>query len=127
VSVPVIASGDVHGADDARRVIEDTGCAAVAVGRAALGNPWVFGDILRGADRLRPSLPEVVEELAAFADDARLALGEGRATGYLRKFYPWYLAGYPVPAPELAALLTIPTAEAAVARLRELAAAPAAA
>ena len=127
VSVPVIASGDVHGAEDARRVIEDTGCAAVAVGRAALGNPWVFGDILRGADRPRPSLAEVVDELAAFAADARLALGEGRATGYLRKFYPWYLAGYPVPAPELSALLTIPTAEAAIARLREIAAAPAAA
>src|SRR4051794_13807999 len=43
VSVPVIASGDVHGADAARRVLEQTGCAAVAVGRAALGNPWVFG------------------------------------------------------------------------------------
>jgi tRNA-dihydrouridine synthase B len=127
VSVPVIASGDVHGADDARRVLEDTGCAAIAVGRAALGNPWVFGDILHGADRPRPSLGEVAEELAAFAADARLALGEQRATGYLRKFYPWYLAGYPVPAPELSALLTIPTAEAAVARLHELAETPAAA
>ena len=127
VSVPVIASGDVHGADDARRVLEDTGCAAIAVGRAALGNPWVFGDILRGADRPRPSLAEVVDELTAFAADARLALGEQRATGYLRKFYPWYLAGYQIPAPELSALLTIPTAEAAIARLRELAEAPAAA
>ncbi|MGE0026425.1 MAG: tRNA dihydrouridine synthase [Thermoleophilia bacterium] len=127
VGIPVIASGDVHGADDARRVLEQTGCAAIAVGRAALGNPWVFGDILRGADRPRPSLPEVVEELTAFAADARLALGDQRATGYLRKFYPWYLAGYPIPAPELSALLTIPTVEGAVTRLRELAAAPAAA
>jgi nifR3 family TIM-barrel protein len=127
VDVPVIASGDVHGADDARRVLEQTGCAAIAVGRAALGNPWVFGDIVRGADRPRPSLDEVVDELTAFAADARLALGEQRATGYLRKFYPWYLAGYPVPAQDLSALLTLPTAEAAIARLRELAAAPAAA
>lgn len=127
VSVPVIASGDVHGADDARRVMEDTGCAAIAVGRAALGNPWVFGDILRGADRPRPSLSEVVDELAAFAADARVALGDQRAAGYLRKFYPWYLAGYPVPPSELSTLLTIPTAEEAVTRLRQLAAAPAAA
>jgi hypothetical protein len=87
----------------------------------------VFGDIVRGADRPRPSLDEVVDELTAFAADARLALGEQRATGYLRKFYPWYLAGYPVPAQDLSALLTLPTAEAAIARLRELAAAPAAA
>ncbi len=127
VGIPVVASGDVHGADDARRVLDDTGCAAVAVGRAALGNPWVFGDILRGADRPRPPLAEVVEELAAFAPDARLARGHPRATGYLRKFYPWYLAGHAVPAAELSALLTTPTAEAAVARLRALAAAPAAA
>ena len=90
-------------------MLEDTGCAAVAVGRAALGNPWVFGDILRGAPRPRPGLREVVEEVAAFASDACLALGEERACGYLRKFYPWYLAGYPVSAPELAGLLTIPT------------------
>ena len=68
-----------------------------------------------------------MDELALFAADARLALGEQRATGYLRKFYPWYLAGYPVPASELSALLTLPTAEAAIARLREFSAAPAAA
>ena len=127
VSVPVIASGDIAGPEDARRVLEDTGCAAIAVGRAALGNPWVFGDILRGAPRPRPSLAEVVDELAAFAADAALALGEERACGYLRKFYPWYLAGYPVSAPELSALLTLPTVDAALARLRDLAASPAAA
>jgi nifR3 family TIM-barrel protein len=127
VSVPVIASGDITTAQDARRVMEQTGCAAVAVGRAALGNPWVFGEILRGGAGPRPTMPEVAEEVAAFAVDARLALGDERACGYLRKFYPWYLAGYPVSAPDLHELLTIPSVDAAIARLRDLAASPAAA
>ena len=127
VGVPVVASGDIASPEDARRVLEDTGCAAVAVGRAALGNPWLFGDILRGAPGPRPSLDEVIDELERFAADAALAIGESRAVGYLRKFYPWYLAGYDVPHAELAELLTAPSSAAALARLRSLAAASAAA
>jgi nifR3 family TIM-barrel protein len=127
VAVPVIASGDVSSPEGARRVLEGTGCAAVAVGRAALGYPWAFGDIVRGAPRPLPGLDEVVEELARFAGDARLALGEGRACGYMRKFYPWYLAGRDVAPADLEGLLTDPTLDGALARLRSLAAAPAAA
>ena len=127
VGIPVIASGDIATPEDARRVLEDTGCAAVAVGRAALGNPWAFGDILSGVRRERPGLDEVVEEIALFAADARLAIGEGRAVGYMRKFYPWYLAGYGVPQSTLSELLTTPTLDGALTRLRGLAAASAAA
>jgi tRNA-dihydrouridine synthase B len=127
VGIPVIASGDVSTPERARRVLEDTGCAAVAVGRAALGYPWAFGDILAGVARPLPGLGEVVDELSRFAGDAREALGEGRACGYMRKFYPWYLAGHGVAPAELEDLLTIPTLDGALARLRSLAAAPAAA
>ncbi len=127
VGIPVIASGDVSTPEGARRVLEDTGCAAIAIGRAALGYPWAFGDILRGVPRPPPGLAEVVGEVAAFAADVRLALGEGRACGYMRKFYPWYLAGHDVSAADLGDLLTIPTLDGALARLRELCAAPAAA
>ena len=127
VSIPVIASGDVSTPEGARRVLEDAGCAAVAVGRAALGYPWAFGDMLRGVARPLPGLGEVVDELSGFAADARRALGDGRACGYMRKFYPWYLAGHGVAPPDLEDLLTIPTLDGALARLRTLAAAPAAA
>ena len=127
VSIPVIASGDVSTPEGARRVLEDAGCAAVAVGRAALGYPWAFGDMLRGVPRPLPGLGEVVDELSGFAADARRALGDGRACGYMRKFYPWYLAGHGVAPPDLEDLLTIPTLDGALARLRTLAAAPAAA
>lgn len=127
VGIPVIASGDIATPEDALRVLGDTGCAAIAVGRAALGNPWVFGEILSGRRRERPDLAEVVEEVALFAADARLAIGDSRATGYMRKFYPWYLAGHEVPSSELSGLLTEPSVDAALARLRSLAAASAAA
>ena len=127
VDVPVIASGDIVTPGDARRVLDDTGCAAVAVGRGALGYPWAFGDILAGVARPRPDMAEVVDEITAFAADVRLALGESRACGYMRKFYGWYLAGHDLPTGELEALLTTPTLDGALARLRSLAAAPAAA
>jgi nifR3 family TIM-barrel protein len=127
VAIPVIASGDVSSPEAARRVLDEAGCAAVAVGRAALGYPWAFGDILRGAPRPLPGLGEVVDELSLFAADARRALGDGRACGYMRKFYPWYLAGHDVAPADLSGLLTDPTLDGALARLRSLAAAPAAA
>jgi nifR3 family TIM-barrel protein len=127
VAIPVIASGDVSTPDRARRVLEDTGCAAIAIGRGALGYPWAFGDILRGVPRPTPSLGEVVEEVGRFAGDARQALGDGRACGYMRKFYPWYLAGHGVPTADLEVLLTTPTLDEALQRLRALAASPAAA
>jgi tRNA-dihydrouridine synthase B len=127
VGIPVIASGDVSTPQRARQVLEDTGCAAVAVGRGALGYPWAFGDILAGVARPLPGLREVVDEVSRFAGDAREALGEGRACGYMRKFYPWYLAGHGVAPADLERLLTTPTLDAALARLRTLAAAPAAA
>lgn len=126
VEVPVIASGDIATPADALAVLEGTGCAAIAVGRAALGNPWVFGELLDGVARPRPPLGEVVEEVAAFAADARLALGDSRAVGFMRKFYPWYLAGHDVGQPVLAELVTAPTVDAALDRLRSLAACEAA-
>jgi hypothetical protein len=68
-----------------------------------------------------------VAEVERFAGDARLALGDGRACGYMRKFYPWYLAGHGVDGVRLEALLTAPTLDEALDLLRTLAVAPAAA
>jgi tRNA-dihydrouridine synthase len=59
--------------------------------RGALGNPWLFAELVRGCDRA-PTRDEVVSELAWTIDRAVEHLGESRATRYLRKFYPWYVA-----------------------------------
>jgi nifR3 family TIM-barrel protein len=122
VSIPVIASGDITTAQAARDVMERTGCAAVAIGRGALGNPWAFGAIATGGPPPSPSLGEVLVELHRFAADAREALGEERACGWMRKFYPWYLQGQPVGAEEREQLLAATSLDAALERLDALAA-----
>jgi tRNA-dihydrouridine synthase B len=87
--VPVIVSGGMEGAEHVRWVFEHTGCAAVMLARGALGNPWLFEQVLgeRGAD---PSAEEVLAEWAWVIDRAEEHLGAQRAARYLRKFHPWY-------------------------------------
>jgi tRNA-dihydrouridine synthase len=88
--VPVIVSGGMNGAEHVRRVFEHTGCAAVMLARGALGNPWLFEQVL-GERAGEPSREEVVEEWLWVLDRAREHLGDERAAGYLRKFHPWYV------------------------------------
>src|SRR4029077_17249357 len=89
VDVPVIASGDVTSRAKAQSVLATTGAAAVMIGRAAQGNPWVLREIL-GEDG-EPSRDEVVAELVLFMRETVRELGERRATSFLKKFYAWYL------------------------------------
>jgi tRNA-dihydrouridine synthase B len=90
VDVPVIASGDVTSRARAQSLLDETGCAAVMVGRAAQGNPWAVGEIA-GAQDGEPTREEVVAELVLFMRATVQELGEKRATGFLKKFYGWYL------------------------------------
>jgi tRNA-dihydrouridine synthase B len=90
VDVPVVASGDVTTRAQATDILGATGCAAVMVGRAAQGNPWAIGKIA-GKLSDEPSREEVVAELVLFIRDTVVELGEQRATGFLKKFYGWYL------------------------------------
>jgi nifR3 family TIM-barrel protein len=121
VSIPVIASGDIDSAAEACRVMNDTGVAAVAIGRPGLGNPWIYGEIAEGRQPSQRSVNEIVAEVEGFAADAAAALGEHRACAYMRKFYPWYLAGLPAAGSDRDALLTAPTLDRALALLRGLA------
>jgi tRNA-dihydrouridine synthase B len=89
VDVPVIASGDVTSRLRAQAVLAATGAAAVMVGRAAQGNPWVLREIM--GDSREPSREEVVAELLLFIRETVRELGEQRATSFLKKFYAWYL------------------------------------
>jgi nifR3 family TIM-barrel protein len=123
VDVPVIASGDVTSRAKALSVLETTGAAAVMVGRSAQGNPWALAEIMGGdAD---PSREEVVAELLLFMRESVRELGEFRATGFLKKFYGWYLGHGRFPKPFKQELVTAKTLEEV--ELRLLAAAPGAA
>jgi tRNA-dihydrouridine synthase B len=113
VDVPVIASGDVTTRAEATDVLRTTGCAAVMVGRAAQGNPWAIGEIA-GQLEGEPSREEVAAELVVFIRDTVLELGEERATGFLKKFYGWYLGRGRFPKPfkqELVRLETVAEVE----------------
>lgn len=88
--VPVIASGDIATPAAARELL-GAGCAAVMVGQAALGNPWIFADLLAGDEPRRRPLDEVLAEMGRFHKDLVEEVGEERAGRAMRKFYGWYL------------------------------------
>ena len=122
-SVPVLGNGDIWSAEDAVRMMAETGCDGVVVGRGCLGRPWLFGDLARalGGPRSlsedhsdRRSLSERSETkradasvdatlgfvAAAFRRHAELLVefleDEARGCRDIRKHVAWYFKGYPV-------------------------------
>jgi tRNA-dihydrouridine synthase B len=124
VDVPVIASGDVTSRAKAQAVLATTGAAAVMVGRGAQGNPWGLREMLDG-DGTQPRREEVAAELILFIRETVRELGERRASGFLKKFYGWYLGRGRFPRPFKQELVQLDSTEDVVTRL--LAAAPRAA
>ena len=98
VDIPVVGNGDIASAQDALRMLEETGCAGVAVGRAAQGNPWIFAQI-RDAFAGRPvHEPEPEEKLAVLMRHAHglAALkGEDVAVREMRRHVVCYVKGMP--------------------------------
>lgn len=99
--VPVLGNGDIWSADDAVRMMAETGCDGVVVGRGCLGRPWLFGDL---AAAFGVDAPVVDADLAfvarAFRRHAELLVeffeDEGRGCRDIRKHVAWYFKGYPV-------------------------------
>ena len=121
VDVPVIASGDITSRAKAQAVLATTGAAAVMVGRGAQGNPWALREIVDG-DEAEPTREEVVAELVLFVRETVRELGERRASGFLKKFYGWYLGRGRFPRPFKQELVQLQTTEEVERRL--IAAAP---
>ena len=87
---PVILTGGLSDAASVRDAFGKTGAAAVMLARGALGNPWLFTQLVGGREQ-GPTEKEVLDELDWTIERAVEHLGEERATRYLRKFYPWYI------------------------------------
>ena len=121
VDVPVIASGDITSRARAQAVLATTGAAAVMVGRGAQGNPWALREIVDGDDA-EPTREEVVAELVLFIRETVRELGERRASGFLKKFYAWYLGRGRFPRPFKQELVVLDSTEEVERRL--IAAAP---
>ena len=105
VTIPVLGNGDVRSGADALRMIAETGCDGVIVGRAAQGNPWIFG---------------VDMALKHFELESRLH-GEKRGLLEMRKHIAWYVAGLPGAAKFRERINTMSGAEEVCAALREYA------
>lgn len=99
VSIPVIANGDITGAETALRCLRRTGAGGIMVGRSSFGDPWIFTEIsaaLRGDPvPARPSLKERVEVAVAQFRLAEQDHGEHIACLEARKHFAWYLKGVP--------------------------------
>jgi tRNA-dihydrouridine synthase B len=116
VDVPIVASGDVTSRARAQAVLATTGAEAVMVGRVAQGNPWALRDIVDG-DAPEPTREEIVAELVLFVREAARELGERRASGFLKKFYGWYLGCGRFPKPLKQELLKLDSTDEVERRL----------
>ena len=98
VGIPVVGNGDVASAQDALRMLEETGCAGVAVGRAAQGNPWIFAqirDALAGRPVTEPAPEEKLAVLMRHARELADLKGEDVAVREMRRHVVCYVKGMP--------------------------------
>jgi nifR3 family TIM-barrel protein len=99
-SIPVLGNGDIFSATDALRMVAETGCDGVVVGRGCLGRPWLFRDLqaaFAGVDvPAGPNLGEVTRVLRRHAELLAEHLGEQKGLRDLRKHMAQYLRGFPV-------------------------------
>lgn len=96
VSVPVVANGDIADGESALRCLGETGCDGVAVGRGALGNPWVFAEIgaaLSGIPYEKPPFSQVIETALRQAREMAAWKGQRSALLEMRKHFAWYCSG----------------------------------
>ena len=99
-TIPVLGNGDIWSADDALRMVAETGADGVVVGRGCLGRPWLFADLAAGfagsAQRMTPTLGQVADTMRRHAAYLVEFYGdESRGCRDIRKHVSWYLKGFP--------------------------------
>jgi len=97
VSIPVVGNGDIDSYESAKHMMEYTGCDAVAIGRGAQGNPWIFEELiagLSGEEYEKPSADEVREMIMRHSRMLIEYKGEYIGVREMRKHAAWYTAGF---------------------------------
>jgi tRNA-dihydrouridine synthase len=100
LEIPVIGNGDIGCGEDARRMRDETGCAAVMIARGSHGNPWIFAEARAALDGApMPMEPGVDERFEVCLEHARNAIAfernHARAIIDFRKHLGWYTKGLP--------------------------------
>jgi tRNA-dihydrouridine synthase B len=99
VGIPVIGNGDVRSAQDAKRMIDETGCDGVMIGRAVQGNPWIFREakqyLATGVVQAHPALEERKTTMLRHLNDMIKLLGDDIGVREMRKHLCWYTKGQP--------------------------------
>ncbi|MDF1797957.1 MAG: tRNA dihydrouridine synthase DusB [Planctomycetota bacterium] len=115
VDIPVLGNGDVWEAFDALRLMRQTGCAGVVVGRACLGRPWLFRELADVFDGKEPGPPPTVTEIRALMDRHARALmgffGPDMGMRQMRKWGAWYTKGLSGSAATRSALVRVESLE----------------
>ena len=125
VSIPVVGNGDIGTADDVKRMFEETGCDAVMIGRAALGNPWIFGEIKSIFENTAlPPAPLVEDRISTCKRHLNLLVenrGERVGLNLMRKHFGWYIKNFPGAGEFRKELVTAPDSKTALEKLDKLA------
>ena len=98
VSIPVIGNGDIKTPSDAIKMMEETGCDAVMIGRGGLGNPWLFHNIicaLEGGDFYYPSFDDIKNTIHEHTESLIALKCEKVAILEMRNHAAWYIKGLP--------------------------------
>jgi nifR3 family TIM-barrel protein len=123
VSIPVIGNGDVFSPEDAKQLLEHTGCDGVMIGRGALGNPWMLYrtvHFLTTGELLPDPTPREKIRIAVLHLDRLANLkGENTAVREMRKHLAWYLKGLPDSAAAKNSIMDLTTRSAVVTVLEE--------
>jgi nifR3 family TIM-barrel protein len=98
VSIPVVGNGDIREPSDVLRMQRETGCDSVMIGRASIGNPWIFSQTLSLIDSrnpIDPALSERLDTILRYIDYAVEHFGETRALFMMRSQLAWFTKGLP--------------------------------
>lgn len=99
VKIPVIGNGDIDSPENAKKMLEETGCDGLMIGRAARGNPWIFHRIdtylKTGTDPGKPSMEEVKQMMLRHTKMLLEYKGDYTGIREMRKHIAWYTAGFP--------------------------------
>ncbi len=94
VKIPVIGNGDVIDLESAKRLVEQTNCDGIMIGRGAIGNPWIFKSVIEGIE-YKPSKEEIIDIILEHYDNLCELKSEYVAVREMRKHISYYIKGMP--------------------------------